>query len=280
MLRGETTRRAIASAIVRLARRCVAGVGAITIGVAAALTAALTACSSPGITWSDIEYPATISFKLPAALPAPAGACPGSLRTARAGDDVYGAWWKIRPDSSSALVAGRSTDGGRSWLVTAVADSTDRSRRGCARPAPGVAADLATHYFDVAYFLEPPDGAGIFFTHTMDAPHLGTPNAVFHSPVAVMYGAQPSRVSVATAGDDVAVAYEDPNAERETIGLALSRTMGHLFETRVVASDPNLPATDPHVRLAGDTVIVTWAERPDSIANGGRIALRRGVWHR
>ena len=256
------------------ARRAVALGGAVVLAACG-----LVACSSPGLTWSDVEYPATLSFARPP-LAAPPGACPGSLRIARAGNDTYGAWWQIRADSSSALVAGRSTDDGRTWLVTSVADSTDRSRRGCARPAPAVAADLATHYFDVAYFLEPPDGSGIFFTHTMDAPHLGTPNAVFHAPVPVMYGASPSRVSVATAGDDVAVAYEDPNSQRETVGVALSRTMGHLFETRVVASDPNLPATDPHVRLAGDTVIVTWAERPESVARGGRIAERRGVWRR
>jgi len=257
---------------------------ACALAAVALATCGLAACASPGVTWSDVEYPAaTLSFSsapLPAQLPAPPGACPGSLRIARAGNDTYGAWWQIRNDSSSALVAGRSTDGGRTWLVTTVADSTDRSARGCTRPAPAVAADLATHYFDVAYFLEPAEGSGIFFTHTMDAPHLGTPNAVFHAAVAVMYGAQPSRVSVATVGDDVAVAYEDPNATRETVGLALSRTMGHLFELRVVASEPNLPATDPHVRLAGDTVIVTWAERPDSVASGGRIAMRRGVWHR
>lgn len=257
---------------------------ACALAAVALATCGLAACASPGVTWSDVEYPAaTLSFSsapLPAQLPAPPGACPGSLRIARAGNDTYGAWWQIRRDSSSALVAGRSTDDGRTWLITTVADSTDRSARGCTRPAPAVAADLATHYFDVAYFLEPAEGSGIFFTHTMDAPHLGTPNAVFHAAVAVMYGAQPSRVSVATVGDDVAVAYEDPNAQRETVGLALSRTMGHLFELRVVASEPNLPATDPHVRLAGDTVIVTWAERPDSVASGGRIAMRRGVWHR
>ena len=237
------------------------------------------ACSGSAVAWSDVQYvarPVIPGADTAGALPA--GACPGSLRIAHAGGDTYGAWWQIRPDSSSALVAGRSTDGGRTWLVTAIADSTDRSRRGCARPAPGVAADAVTHYFDVAYFLEPPDGAGIFFTHTMDAPHLGTPNAVFHAPVPVMYGAQPSRVAVATHGDDVAVAYEDPNSERETVGLALSRTMGHLFDARVVASDPDLPATLPRVALAGDTVLVEWAERPDSVAHGGRIAVRRAVW--
>lgn len=248
----------------------------------ATVLGAATACAGAAVTWSDVGYVDRPAIPAPAAGAAtsPAGACAGSLRIASAGGDTYGAWWQIRPDSSSALVTGRSTDGGRTWIVTAVADSTDRSRRGCTRPPPAVAADLATHYFDVAYFLEPPSGSGIFFTHTMDAPHLGTPNAVFHAPVAVMYGASPSRVAVATHGDDVAVAYEDPNATRETIGLALSRTMGHLFEARVIASDPNAPATDPRVALAGDTVIVEWAERPDSVAQGGRIALRRGVWQR
>jgi hypothetical protein len=249
----------------------------------AVVLGALTACSQgDGVTWSDVRYVATAPIPAPdaGAATVPAGACPGSLRTVQAGGDTYAAWWAIRPDSSSALMTARSTDGGRTWLVTAPADTTDRSRRGCARPAPDVAASAATHYFDIAYFLEPAEGPGIFFTHTMDAPHLGTPNAVFHSPVAVMYGAHPARVAVATRGDDVVVAYEDPNSEREMIGLALSRTMGHLFDARVMVSNPDLPATDPRVALAGDTVVVQWAERPDSLARGGRIAVRRGVWRR
>lgn len=277
MLAGETIRCAPLTKAVTTA----VALAACPIAACSIAACVLTACSGSDVAWRDVQYvdrPAIAGADTAGTIPA--GACPGSLRLAHAGGDTYGAWWRIRPDSSSVLVAGRSVDGGRTWLVTDVADSTDRSRRGCARPAPGVAADLATHYFDIAYFLEPADGSGIFFTHTMDAPHLGTPNAVFHSAVPVMFGAQPSRVSVAAVGDDVAVAYEDPNSDREMVGLALSRTMGHLFEARVVASDPDLPATHPRVALRGDTVLVEWIERPDSLASGGRIALRRAVWQR
>lgn len=277
MLAGETTRR-VPRQMPRIAAAVATAVGTFTaLGVALGMSA----CSSAGVDWRDTQYVDHHAIaNADTAGTTPAGACPGSLRLAHAGGDTYGAWWKIRPDSSSVLMAGRSTDGGRTWLVTDVADSTDHSRRGCARPAPAVAADLATHYFDIAYFLEPADGSGIFFTHTMDAPHLGTPNAVFHAAVPVMFGAHPSQAAVATAGDDVAVAYEDPNSEREMVGLALSRTMGHLFDARTVVSAPDLPAIHPRVALHGDSVTVEWVERPDSAASGGRIALRYGVWSR
>lgn len=242
--------------------------------------AAVAACSAPAVAWDEVQYPAspvisTSRITVPAP---PAGACPGSVRAAAAAGATYAAWWTVRPDSSAVLMAGRSTDGGRTWPVTVPADTMDRSRRGCARPAPGVSVDSATNYFDVAFFLEPADGAGIFFTHTMDASHLGTPNAVFHAPVPVMYGEHPARVAVASHGDDVAVAYEDPNSERPIVGVALSHTMGHLFAVRAIASESDLPAVDPRVALAPDAVVVQWAERPDSVATGGRIAVRRGRW--
>lgn len=242
--------------------------------------AALAACAAPAITWDDVQYPGravipTSELTVPAT---PAGACPGSVRAAVAAGATYAAWWAVRPDSSAVLMAGRSTDGGHTWPVTVPADTMDRSRRGCARPAPAVSADSATNYLDVAFFLEPADGAGIFFTHTMDATHLGTPNAVFHAPVPVMYGEHPARVAVTSRGGDVAVAYEDPNAEQPMVGVALSHTMGHLFAARALASQSELPATDPRVALAPDTVVVQWAERPDSVATGGRIAVRRGRW--
>ncbi len=193
--------------------------------------------------------------------------------------DVYAAWWHVRADSSAVLMAGRSTDGGRSWPTIAAADTTDRSRRGCKRPAPSVHADSATGYVDFAYFLEANEGSGIFFTHSMDGPHMGQGNGVFHAPVGIIYGDKPSRVSVTALGDDVAVAFEDPNAERPLIGVALSRTMGHIFQTRADVSGRDLPAVDPQVALSGDTVTVQWSERSDSVPSGGRTAVRRGVWH-
>ena len=208
----------------------------------------------------------------------PNGACLGSLRTARSGSDVYGAWWEVRDDSSSVLMVGRSTDAGKTWGIVQPADTLDRSRRGCTRPAPAIAADSATNYVDIAYFMEATEGPGVFFTHSMDARHIGSGDGIFHSPVPVVYGDQPSDVSVAARGNDLVVAYEDPNGDRSMVGLALSRTMGHIFEQRLVVSMPDLPARAPLVALRGDSVMVQWWERPDSMQTGGRVAVRSAHW--
>lgn len=241
------------------------------------------ACSAPSVDWGEISYPSTPPIGV-GALPVPvqnepAGACPGSLRAAPSGRDTYATWWHVRQDSSAVLMAGRSVDGGRTWITMAPADTTDRSRRGCDRPAPAIYADSATGYVDFAYFLEANEGAGIFFTHSMDGPHIGEGNGVFHSPVPVIYGEHPSRVSVTARGDDVAVAYEDPNGLQPRVGVVLSRTMGHIFETRSDVSSADLPAVDPRVSLSRNVVTVQWSERPDSVPSGGRIAVRRGEWH-
>lgn len=246
----------------------------------AATVCALAACSSPPVRWSDVTYPASRSITLPRQIAGtvPTGACPTSLRAVAAGADVYGVWWHVRADSSAVLMAGRSTDRGATWSTVAPADSTDRSRRGCNRPPPAIFADSATGYLDIAYFLEASEGAGVFYTHSMDAAHVGSGNGIFHSPVAIVYGERPARVAVAAVGDDVAVAYEDPNAMRPLVSVALSRSMGHIFDARTDVSSTDLPAADPRIALAGDSVTVEWSERPDSVAAGGRVAARRGEW--
>ncbi|MGI9090356.1 MAG: hypothetical protein ACR2GG_04535 [Gemmatimonadaceae bacterium] len=270
---------AVAQGLARVLTQVLTRVGlAVAVGVAVWMPIA---CSTPPVEWGEIVYPSNPpveQFRLMIEHE-PAGACPESFRAALAGPNIYyGAWWHVRPDSSAVLMAGRSIDGGRTWITAVPADTTDRSRRGCDRPAPAIFADTASGYVDFAYFLEANEGPGIFFTHTMDAPHMGQGQGVFHSPVAIVYGEHPSRVAVAARGDDVAVAYEDPNAERPLIGVALSRTMGHIFKTRSDASSTDLPAVDPRVTLSGDTVTVQWSERPDSVKVGGRFALRRGKW--
>lgn len=253
-------------------------------GAAAVLVCVQIACSAPPVSWGEVAYPSAPPLGQPgpatpvATVAIPPDACSGSLRTSTARGALYGAWWRIRPDSSAVLMAGRSTDTGETWSIVAAADTTDRSRRGCDRPAPAIFADSASGYVDFAYFLEANEGAGVFFTHTMDATHMGSGEGVFHSPVAVLYGDRPSRVSVTAEGDDVAVAYEDPNAERPMIAVALSRSMGHIFSTRTNVSSTDLPALDPRVALSGSTITVQWSERPDSIESGGRIAVRRGQW--
>lgn len=239
------------------------------------------ACSSTPVTLGDMSYPASppITLHQPGAA-TPNGACAGSLRTVQSGPDVYGAWWEVRDDSSSVLMVGRSTDEGKTWSIVQPADTADVSRRGCARPAPAIAADSSTNYVDIAYFLEAKEGPGIFFTHSMDARKLGTGDGIFHAPVPVVYGDQPGDVSVAAQGDDLVVAYEDPNGDIESVGLALSRTMGHIFEQRLIVSLPNHPARAPLVALGqrGDSVMVQWWERPDSMATGGRVAVRSAHW--
>jgi hypothetical protein len=191
---------------------------------------------------------------------------------------VYGAWWEVRDDSSSVLMVGRSTDGGKVWSNVQQADTTDRSRRGCTRPAPAITADSATNYVDVAYFLEAREGPGIFFTHSMDARNMGSGDGIFHAPVPVVYGDQPAHVAIAARADELVVAYEDPNGERDAVGLALSKSMGHIFEQRLLVSPPDLPARAPLVALRGDSVTVQWSERPDSVPSGGRTAVRSAHW--
>ena len=251
----------------------------LSIGCVAALVTLTLACGPSPVTLGDMHYAAAPPIQPnPPATVVPNGACPGSLRTARSGPDVYGAWWEVRDDSSSVLMVGRSTDEGKSWGIVQPADTLDRSRRGCTRPAPAITADSTTNYVDIAYFMEASEGPGVFFTHSMDARHIGSGDGIFHSPVPVVYGDQPSDVSVAARGDDLVVAYEDPNGDRSMVGLALSRTMGHIFEQRLVVSMPDLPARDPLVALRGDSVMVQWWERPDSAQVGGRLAVRSAHW--
>jgi len=236
-------------------------------------------CSPGDVSLGSMTYPANPPLKLtePAAT-VPNGACPGSLRTVKSGPDIYGAWWEVRDDSSAILMVGRSVDQGLTWKIAQPADTLDRGLAGCTRPAPAIAADSSTNYVDIAYFLVSQEGPGVFFTHSMDARTLGTGDGIFHSPVPVAYGDHPSHVSVAGVGDKLVVAYEDPNGELNTVGLALSQTMGHIFEQRVIISQPAMPARDPMVAMRGDSVTVQWWERPDSVLVGGRVAVRSASW--
>jgi hypothetical protein len=201
------------------------------------------------------------------------GACPVSVRTARAGTVLFAVWWSVRSDSSAALLVARSNDGGESWDTAVVADSSDRSVRGCGRPAPAIATDTAIGYLDLAYFTEPPSGSGIFFAHSMDG------GRTFHAPVPIIFGDNPASVSVSATSDRVAVAYEDPNGAQQSIGVALSRTMGHLFEKREVVSSENEHARQPVVELRGDTVRVWWSDHSaDPQISVTRTAYREGMW--
>jgi hypothetical protein len=192
----------------------------------------------------------------PPNLPGASGACPGSLRVARGrAQEVYAVWWQPRPDSSAALLAARSADGGRSWPQVAPVDTADRGVSGCRRPAPSVTADATTGYVHVAYSLVAPGAPGVFFAHSPPE------HFIFHAPVPIIYGERVGRTSVAAHGDVVAVAYEDPNAAEPRVGLALSRTLGHTFEHRVAASTGIGAAVEPCVAVARATVAVAWRQR-------------------
>ena len=139
------------------------------------------------------------------------------------------------------------------------AQAADRGAYGCARPAPSVAIDEKYGYVHVAYALTGPEGPGVFYAHQMD------PRSQFEPPVAIIYGERIGDARVAVDGDVVAVAYEDPNSGlgRRKIGLAISRTSGHLFEGRLTASGGISNARDPHVLVRGRAVVVGWSETAD-----------------
>lgn len=193
--------------------------------------------------------------------------CAGSLRFARQeATTLFVAWWQPRGDSSAALVVARSDDGGVSWREPVVVDSLDSGRRGCRRPPPAIAADSATGYVHLAYFLDAPEGAGVFFSHSMEGGEL------FHEPVAIMYGDQPSAAAIAAHGDLVAVAFEEPNASRPQIWVALSGTSGHIFRVRARVSGTSVASAHPRVALRDSLVAVAWS---DSHARGGDASVTR-----
>ena len=230
-------------------------------------TLALAACEAPPIAWSDARRgggaPARVGEST--ALRAADGACAGSERVAAAGGaERYAAWWRPRADSSAVLLVARSTDGGATWGAPVVVDSLDRGVRACARPAPALAADSVNGFVHVVYFLDAPEGAGLFYAHQMD------PRAPFEPPSVIVYGGRPVSAAVASRGDTVVVAYEDPNRPRPQIEIALSRTAGHLFEERHLdVSGDDVAARAPRVTLGdGGRVTVGWTEWPGNGEEG------------
>lgn len=225
------------------------------------------ACAKPPVEWGPIQY-TSAPLQPPERIADPVSnrACPASTRSAVLGSTTFTTWWETRPDSSAILMASRDSN-------IVIADSTDHSTAGCGRPAPAIAADSATGYIHVAYYAEPNSGSGIFFAHSMDSAKT------FHSPVPIVFGRNQSRVSVASSGHRVVVAYEDPNAKMPSIGLALSSTMGHIFEKRVIASGENGIAKQPVVRLRGSLIQVWWSEySPNPTVSATRPMYREGNW--
>jgi len=231
---------------------------------------------TPDIKWGEIVYAnapmAPNEYPLAWQQIDEAKVCPGSLRISKAGSKHYAVWWESESDSSVVLQTSKSSNG-RTWNPPIAADTTDRGVRGCGRPAPAIAADSASGYVHIAYFSEPKSGPGIFFAHSMDSA------TTFHSPVPIVFGRDPSRVSVDSEGDKVVVAYEDPNSSQPLVGVAVSRTMGHIFEARGIASSDNGRARQPVVRLKGDSILLWWSEySSDPTVSATRPFYRAGFW--
>ena len=213
-----------------------------------------------------------MSANLPSIDGAPAP-CIRSIRGAGSDSDLFRVWWASRSDSSAVLSLQHSGDQGATWDFTESVESRDHGRRGCDRPAPGVFYDLASGYLHIVYFIEGSDGAGVYFTHSMDK------GRTFHAPVPVIYGNAPSSASVAGSGDSVVVVFEDPNATAPRIGIALSRSAGHIFEQRTQVTPDDVRAVAPWVALAPGKITVWWKALDRSGSpNADRVGYRAGAW--
>lgn len=219
---------------------------------------------------SDLTFGADTTAALRAALtPPPGPVCSSSLQVAASRRTLFAVWWAPSPDSGARLLAARSSDEGRSWSAPAPVDTTDVGVTGCRRAPPAIAADSTSGYVHVTYALQAAEGPGLFFSHSMDG------GVTFHAPVPILYGERLGRTSVAADGDLVAVAFEDPNSTTPRIGLALSRTMGHIFEHRIIpVSDENGAASHPQVGMRGRRIAVAWAAGP---ADSSLLAVRFGT---
>jgi hypothetical protein len=251
--------------------------------VLCSIVLSLAACAGDPVEWSDVSYrdpaptdPGNRSAAFASGLPAIAGTvgnCVESVSTATRGLEVFRVWWASRRDSSVILALQHSSDRGATWAQPIEVDSRDRGGRGCKRPSAGVFYDAARKYLHVVYFIEASNGGGIFFAHSMDN------GAMFHSPVPVIYGNRPSRASVAANGDSVVVVFEDPNATAPMLGIVLSRTTGHLFESRGDATPEDVPAASPWVALNHRRISLWWKEAADAQGKtGNRVGSRVGIW--
>ena len=219
-------------------------------------------CEPSPIAWGEprdvgqlIVHPGQADIAV-AFTPEARNACPGTPRGASdGGRGLYSVWWSLRPDSSAELRAAYSPDGVR-WNESVRVDTLDSGRTGCRRPPPAIAAE-GSHVY-VAYGMAANEGPGIFASHSMDH------GAIYHAPVAVVYGERFGLTSVAASGNTVAVAYEDPNSVPRRIGLAVSLTMGHPFQIRTLVSPPTGgEASAPWVEIGSEAVVTVGWTRTD-----------------
>lgn len=209
-------------------------------------------------------------------VPLPPAACAASVVVTRArGDEWYAAWFLARFDSSVVLQVARSPDGGSTWSTPVVADGRDRGRRGCSRPRPALTADSLTAYVHAAYFIEPIEGAGVWYTHSMEQ------GSLWHQTIGVLYGDEPAAASIASAGDTVLVAYEHPGSGRSRLGLAISRQAGHTFAERLRVVHAAGTVREPRVAYRAGRVALAWLEQPRTVGAAtaaARPRLQLGAW--
>ena len=272
--------------------------------------ALLIACAQPPVQWAGAPEPlqGTITdasalvlrgvpghlVATPEAILAPGaglpalgtGACLTSVRWARDGvSGVALVWWAARPDSSVTLQLSRSRDDGAHWENPRIAETRDRGVRGCSRPAPAVVLDAGNGYTHLVYFLEPATGAGIFYEHLMELPVQTTTGSVstqamFHAPVAIVYGQTPREAGVAAHGDTVVVAYQDPNGPGPSIEVVVSVTAGHVFSQSVTATGVGVGARSPLAAVKEGMIAVGWREsafRRDGVVDSGPAPVDRAV---
>jgi hypothetical protein len=165
----------------------------------------------------------------------------------------------------------RSSDAGATWSAPIPADDRDHGTRGCDRPPPSIFADSGNGYIHVAYYIEPREGAGVWYTHSMER---GT---IWHQTIGVLYGEEPAHTSVASQGDTVLLAYEHPGSGGRRIGLAISRQAGHTFDERLRVVHAAGTVRDPRVAVSEGVVALAWHQRGagDSTTMGTRLRMGR-----
>ena len=194
--------------------------------------------------------------------------CARSLRLEATSRGDVAVWWSRRVGQRVHLLAAWRYPGDSAWRGPIPVDTLDQGSTdardvpegipvGCDRPPPGLAVDAENGFVHVAYALVGPEGPGFFYAHQMD------PRGLFEPPQPIVYGERLGPARVASDGNVVAVAYEDPNSgTRRRIALAISRTAGHLWEGRhLVSSGLNL-ASDPFVVVRASGLVIGWYEAP------------------
>ncbi len=194
--------------------------------------------------------------------------CEGSIAYAHvAGREAFAAWWMALPESTVTLVVQRTLDDGQSWSAPEIVDQRDAGHSGCGRPAPAVAADSATGYLLIAYSSAPKAGTAVWFSHAMPMVINGERTLMWHAPVPVVFGDRLVNASVAGVGDTVVVAYAYPSGPPTRVGLAVSRTAGHLFTEHMALAASGSSLAEPHVALRNRLLTLVWRSTtltPDS----------------